>query len=38
MSKEDNLEKARQHYLTRAERRPKQTWGGKQIGWVKTPC
>lgn len=36
MTKEDNLEKARQHYLTRAERRPKQTWDKKNGGWSKS--
>lgn len=35
MSKENNLEKAREHYETRADRRPKQTWDDEKKVWVK---
>lgn len=35
MTKEDNLEKARQHYNTRADRRPRQVWNPKTREWVK---
>ena len=33
MSKTDNIEKARQHYLTRATRRPQQIFNPKTNKW-----
>lgn len=36
MTKQENQEIARLHYETRKDRRPKQTWGGHGVGWVKS--
>jgi len=33
MSKPDNIEKARIHYITRATRRPRQEFNPKTNGW-----
>ena len=33
MSKQDNIEQARRHYETRADRRPQQIFNPKTNGW-----
>lgn len=34
-TRDENLDKAREHYETRSDRRPKQTWDENTKRWVK---